>query len=173
MEDHPHAVKLLDVYETASSYYLVMDCCDGGELFEHITKSKVTRVRSLLHFLILLNCCRMVGINLHMHVMELYCSLSVYPCCCNVQEAFTERHAAQILRSIMLFLAHMHSKGRRLTCGGFYVFACVPFLREFSSLFFLPTIRQVIQAPTYHPHTSFLVFLCIQAWPTWTSSLRT
>ena len=27
------------------------------------------------------------------------------------QEAFTERHAANILKSIMLFLAHCHSKG--------------------------------------------------------------
>ena len=28
-----------------------------------------------------------------------------------MQEVFTERHAAQILRSLMPFLAHMHSKG--------------------------------------------------------------
>lgn len=41
VEDHPNAVTLREVYETPHTYYLVMDCCDGGELFEHITKSKV------------------------------------------------------------------------------------------------------------------------------------
>ncbi|GAX85949.1 hypothetical protein CEUSTIGMA_g13365.t1 [Chlamydomonas eustigma] len=66
VEDHPNAVKLHEVYDEAQNYYLVMECCDGGELFEHIAKGT---------------------------------------------EAFTERHAANILKSLMLFLAHMHSKG--------------------------------------------------------------
>lgn len=43
-----------------------LQCCDGGELFEHITKSA---------------------------------------------SGFTERQAAQILRSLMQFLAHMHGRG--------------------------------------------------------------
>ena len=66
IEDHPNAIRLHEVYNDIHSYYLVMQCCDGGELFEHITKGK---------------------------------------------EAFTEGHAAKILQSLMLFLAHIHSKG--------------------------------------------------------------
>lgn len=66
IEDHPNAIKLHEVYSDSHFYYLVMQCCDGGELFEHITKGK---------------------------------------------DNFTERHAAQILQSLMLFLAHIHSKG--------------------------------------------------------------
>mmetsp|Transcript_7697 Transcript_7697/g.15072 ORF Transcript_7697/g.15072 Transcript_7697/m.15072 type:complete len:598 (-) Transcript_7697:661-2454(-) len=66
VEDHPNAVKVLEVYEGAECYYIVMECCEGGELFDHITKKK---------------------------------------------GGFTERQAAQILHSLMLFTAHVHSKG--------------------------------------------------------------
>jgi serine/threonine protein kinase len=43
VEDHPNAVKLHEVYDEAQNYYLVMECCDGGELFEHIAKGTVSR----------------------------------------------------------------------------------------------------------------------------------
>ena len=41
VEDHPNAVRLLEVYEEAHAYYLVMESCDGGELFDHISNAKV------------------------------------------------------------------------------------------------------------------------------------
>ena len=41
VEDHPNAVKLFEAYNDATAFYLVMQCCDGGELFEHIPKEKV------------------------------------------------------------------------------------------------------------------------------------
>ncbi len=65
VEDHPNAVKLHEVgvhacistactsrppmanparrqvYDDVQNYYLVMECCDGGELFEHIAKGTV------------------------------------------------------------------------------------------------------------------------------------
>jgi len=34
--DHPHIARLFDVYETASSIQLVMECVDGGELLQHL-----------------------------------------------------------------------------------------------------------------------------------------
>ena len=40
-QDHPNAVKLHEVYDDIHNYYLVMECCDGGELFEHIAKGTV------------------------------------------------------------------------------------------------------------------------------------
>lgn len=34
--DHPHIIRLLDIYQTPSKVYLVMECADGGELFDRI-----------------------------------------------------------------------------------------------------------------------------------------
>lgn len=99
VEDHPNAVKLIEVYEDDQTFCLVMDCCDGGELFEHLTKSKA-RMHACMQNQMLAcipQACRYAGAE--------------NICIASSQEAFTERQAAQILRSIMLFLAHMHSKG--------------------------------------------------------------
>ena len=41
-QDHPNAVKLHEAYDGQHNYYLVMECCDGGELFEHIAKGTVS-----------------------------------------------------------------------------------------------------------------------------------
>mmetsp|Transcript_56600 Transcript_56600/g.106654 ORF Transcript_56600/g.106654 Transcript_56600/m.106654 type:complete len:526 (+) Transcript_56600:112-1689(+) len=38
--DHPHIVRLVDVYETGTHLSLVMECMDGGELFERIKTKK-------------------------------------------------------------------------------------------------------------------------------------
>lgn len=38
--DHPHIARLLDVYETETQISLVMECVEGGELFERMTKVK-------------------------------------------------------------------------------------------------------------------------------------
>mmetsp|Transcript_25558 Transcript_25558/g.40957 ORF Transcript_25558/g.40957 Transcript_25558/m.40957 type:complete len:550 (-) Transcript_25558:208-1857(-) len=38
--DHPHIARLLDVYETDTQISLVMECVEGGELFERMTKVK-------------------------------------------------------------------------------------------------------------------------------------
>ncbi|UKK00739.1 calmodulin-domain protein kinase [Theileria orientalis] len=38
--DHPNIAKLHDVYEDETAYYIVMDACYGGELFEQIIKRK-------------------------------------------------------------------------------------------------------------------------------------
>lgn len=145
VEDHPNAVKLLEVYETHTNYYIVMDCCDGGELFEHITQSKVRawsvlqpslelpstviREQGILTDNLESSCRACLTISyssarkqpfrpllVHRHLPH---NAPVLSHLCNAllrtsapaQEAFTERHAAQILRSLMLFLAHMHSKG--------------------------------------------------------------
>lgn len=64
VEDHPNAVKLKEVYEDDKAYYLIMEYCSGGELYEHIAK-----------------------------------------------DSFTERKAAHLLRTILLFVAHCHSRG--------------------------------------------------------------
>jgi serine/threonine protein kinase len=36
--DHPHVSRLFDVYETKEYLHLVMECLDGGELFERVQK---------------------------------------------------------------------------------------------------------------------------------------
>eukprot|EP00929_Paragymnodinium_shiwhaense_P097329 TRINITY_DN59055_c0_g1_i2.p1 TRINITY_DN59055_c0_g1~~TRINITY_DN59055_c0_g1_i2.p1 ORF type:complete len:555 (+),score=146.07 TRINITY_DN59055_c0_g1_i2:122-1786(+) len=38
--DHPHVARLVDVYESAESLQLVMECMTGGELFTRIQKRK-------------------------------------------------------------------------------------------------------------------------------------
>jgi len=39
--DHPHVTRLFDVYESQEYLYLVMECMEGGELFDRITELKV------------------------------------------------------------------------------------------------------------------------------------
>ena len=36
--DHPHIIKLFETYEDERNLYLVMELCEGGELFDHIQK---------------------------------------------------------------------------------------------------------------------------------------
>ena len=38
--DHPHIVKLYEVFEDARNIYLVLELCEGGELFDYIVKKK-------------------------------------------------------------------------------------------------------------------------------------
>nr|KAG5702798.1 hypothetical protein BaRGS_001880 [Batillaria attramentaria] len=39
---HPHVVQLFEVLETEHSYYIVTECCAGGDLMDHIAKRKKT-----------------------------------------------------------------------------------------------------------------------------------
>lgn len=38
--DHPHICKLVDVYETATHIYMVMEFCNGGELYDRLHSAK-------------------------------------------------------------------------------------------------------------------------------------
>jgi len=38
--DHPHVARLFDVYETDDHLHLVMECLEGGELFDRVTARK-------------------------------------------------------------------------------------------------------------------------------------
>lgn len=38
--DHPHVTRLFDVYEADDQLYLVMECMEGGELFDRVTHVK-------------------------------------------------------------------------------------------------------------------------------------
>lgn len=40
MQDHPNIIKLYEVYENEKTIYLVQEKCDGGELFELISRRK-------------------------------------------------------------------------------------------------------------------------------------
>lgn len=39
--DHPHIVRLFDVYESEDALSLVMECMEGGELFDRVTERKI------------------------------------------------------------------------------------------------------------------------------------
>lgn len=34
--DHPNVIKLFETFEDSSSIYLIMEMCEGGELFDKI-----------------------------------------------------------------------------------------------------------------------------------------
>eukprot|EP00408_Alexandrium_pacificum_P037023 CAMPEP_0171271502 /NCGR_PEP_ID=MMETSP0790-20130122/61264_1 /TAXON_ID=2925 /ORGANISM="Alexandrium catenella, Strain OF101" /LENGTH=55 /DNA_ID=CAMNT_0011740385 /DNA_START=75 /DNA_END=239 /DNA_ORIENTATION=+ len=38
--DHPHITRLYDVYESKDSLALVMECMEGGELFDRVSEQK-------------------------------------------------------------------------------------------------------------------------------------
>jgi len=38
--DHPHVARLFDVYDAKNKLYLVMECMEGGELFDRVTEKK-------------------------------------------------------------------------------------------------------------------------------------
>lgn len=38
--DHPHVTRLYDVYESADHLHLIMECMEGGELFDRVTELK-------------------------------------------------------------------------------------------------------------------------------------
>merc|ERR1719382_1600172 len=38
--DHPHVTRLFDVYESVDYLHLVMECMEGGELFDRITAKR-------------------------------------------------------------------------------------------------------------------------------------
>ena len=40
LEDNPYVVNLIDVYETDDEVQMVLEYCDGGELFEHIQRNR-------------------------------------------------------------------------------------------------------------------------------------
>jgi calcium-dependent protein kinase len=49
--DHPHIARLVDVYESETFLYLVMECMTGGELFDRLEKRKRFSERDASHAL--------------------------------------------------------------------------------------------------------------------------
>lgn len=47
--DHPHVARLVDVYENPNQLYLVMECMEGGELFERVQKLKTFSEKDSAH----------------------------------------------------------------------------------------------------------------------------
>jgi calcium-dependent protein kinase len=47
--DHPYIVKLFEVWEDDRYIYLVMECCSGGELFNHVIQKKRLSEREAAH----------------------------------------------------------------------------------------------------------------------------
>jgi len=47
--DHPHVIRLYDVYESDESLSLVMECMEGGELFDRVHDRKVFSERDACH----------------------------------------------------------------------------------------------------------------------------
>ena len=43
--DHPHVVRLIDVYDSKNELSLVMECLESGELFDRVAEAKLLRSR--------------------------------------------------------------------------------------------------------------------------------
>jgi calcium-dependent protein kinase len=46
--DHPNIAKLYEVYDQSSYYVMVMELCEGGELFERIINEKIEEEESII-----------------------------------------------------------------------------------------------------------------------------
>ena len=47
--DHPNIIRLYETWETESHYILVMEMCEGGELFEEVTTwEKISEDRAII-----------------------------------------------------------------------------------------------------------------------------
>lgn len=50
---HPHIIRLLDVFENNDYIYIVMECLNGGDLFTYLEKRKFSitesRAKELAH----------------------------------------------------------------------------------------------------------------------------
>ncbi len=46
--DHPHVIKLFDVFEDARFVYLVMELCEGGELFDKIIEKGIIIIKYMM-----------------------------------------------------------------------------------------------------------------------------
>lgn len=45
---HPNVVEMHDAFETADQMYIMMECVQGGELFEHIKDYEISEREALL-----------------------------------------------------------------------------------------------------------------------------
>ena len=45
---HPHVVEMKDAYETLCNMYIMMECIQGGELFDHIKDYDVSEKEAAL-----------------------------------------------------------------------------------------------------------------------------
>ena len=48
--DHPHIIKLFEVYEDESKYHYVTEFCRGGELLDYIEKHEYLSEKTAIHF---------------------------------------------------------------------------------------------------------------------------
>lgn len=58
MLDHPHIVRLVETFEDRKFMYLVMELCEGGELFDHLSRGALTERLAALcvhHMLLAIN----------------------------------------------------------------------------------------------------------------------
>ena len=46
MISHPNVVQMREVYETKTHMYLIMECIQGGELFDHIKSKEMGELES-------------------------------------------------------------------------------------------------------------------------------
>ena len=112
--EHPNVVKLHETFDTATHYYLVMECMHGGELFDRIVQ-RLSYVRA-----------RACALAEQEHVGTRKCALAS-PCLClyfathrthartlirtPAPPRYTESDAALVVASIVRALHHCHELG--------------------------------------------------------------
>ena len=61
MVDHPNIIKLYGTYEDEKYFHLIMELCEGGELFDRIVEKGFSEKNAAINFK------KMISAIIHMH----------------------------------------------------------------------------------------------------------
>jgi serine/threonine protein kinase len=136
MLDHPNVIKLYETFEEENKLHLVLELCEGGDLFDFITKTSI-EAGQLIWYPLFFVCARLDFLG----TSYFYSSHTRIPRRSNGNVSFvwTEARLAEVFRKMLSAVAYLHQRG----------------IAHRLASFLLP---HIIQRNRPHPCSSFRLF---------------